>query len=176
MKYKAYIRKLEAQQLLTQEKYNQFVRELRPNLSCPNCSSPIITFHATYRRHLYKTRECRTVIDVTRMRCCSCFRTFVLLPESVIPYKRYLLISLISFLSVILEVNKTSCRTCFDLNNQYLDFLLRQYTTFHEKWVRTLNHPFPPHDPCQFGRLYHQRIGIKFMQVIPKPAGLKSVG
>lgn len=173
MKYKAYLRKLEAQQLLTQEKYNQFVRAALPQLTCPGCSSPIITFHATYPRHLYKTRECRTIIQVNRMKCCSCFRTFVLLPESVVPYKRYILVSLISFLTVILEVNKTSCRKWFDLNNSYIEFLFQQYKRLHEKWVFTTNQIFTPLDPLSFGKIYHQQVGTKFMQLIPKPYGLK---
>lgn len=171
MKYKAYKRKLEAQQLLTQEKYDQFVLTHRASLACPGCSSPVLTVHATYPRHLYKTREERTIITVTRMKCCSCSRTFVLLPESVVPYKRYLLVSLISFLSVVLEVNKTSCRKWFDLNNQYIDFLFNQYHCLHEKWLLTTNLLFPPQDPLTFGEQYHRQIGKKFMQVIPAPDG-----
>lgn len=169
MKYKTYMRKLEAQQLLTQEKYDEFLKKSLSTLRCPDCSSPAFTFHATYRRHLYKTRESRTIIEVRRMRCCSCFRTFVLLPESIVPYKRYILISLISFLTVVLEVNKTSCRRWFDLNNQYIDFIYRQYKQFHERWVLIINQSFPPKDPVSFGKAYHQRVGKKFMQVIPTP-------
>lgn len=169
MKYKAYMRKLEAQQLLTQKEYDQYVNDSIQNLRCHNCSSPVVTRHATYQRHLYKTREDRTIIEVQRMKCCSCFITFVLLPESIIPYKRYSLVSLVSFLTVVLEVNKTRCRKWFDLNNHYIDFLLRQYKQMHEKWVHTIDHLFPPEDALSFGRRYHQQVGKKFMQIIPNP-------
>lgn len=167
MKYKAFFRKLEAEQLLNQERYNKFVKKCLPTLRCPRCSCPHFTFHDTYDRHLYKSREERTIIRVNRMKCCSCFRTFVLLPESVIPHKRYLLTSLISFLAVVLEVNKTVCRKWFDLNNHYIDFLMRQYHTQHEKWIAITGYSFPPDDPLAFGVQYHHQIGVKFMQVIP---------
>ncbi|MFR3734153.1 MAG: hypothetical protein ACLTW7_16010 [Enterococcus sp.] len=49
MKYKAYMRKLEAQQLLTQKEYDQYVNDSIQNLRCPSCSSPIVTRHATYQ-------------------------------------------------------------------------------------------------------------------------------
>lgn len=63
MKNKAYMRKLEAQQLLIQ-KYDEFLKKSLSPLRCPDCSGHACTFHATYRRHLYKTRESIIVIEV----------------------------------------------------------------------------------------------------------------
>ena len=167
MKYTISFRKLKAEKLPTQESYDQYVRELLPCLICPNCKSPSLARHDRYSRHLYKDKDERITILVQRMKCRSCRKTFVILPESVFPYKRYILPSLITFISVVKEVSKSSCRRWFELNNSHLDYLLNQYSLVHEKWLKIWELTIPPDDFLSFSQDYHRLVGIKFMQIIP---------
>lgn len=75
-----------------QRQYDQFAFQTLMQVACPKCQNPAgITRHGSYLRQFYLTASERIKIMVTRARCHACNCTFVLLPASVTPYKRYIL-------------------------------------------------------------------------------------
>lgn len=83
----------------SQVDYQTFLEKSVAQVRCPKCKSKYyLKNHDWYPRHLYISPDERLVIRMRRLKCSSCMITFIVLPPTVIPYKRYVMETIYSVL------------------------------------------------------------------------------
>lgn len=149
-----------------QQKYNQFVAEKFSNTACPHCMNPAeLTRHGEYRRWLYGSQGLRVSIRLTRLRCHSCDKTFVLLPPEIVPYKRYVLAAILEALNLV----TTSSVYCAENSLDIVARVVRRWRDQFNRWHRMLciTHDIPLDSPYEASQQYSRlRPGRRLMQII----------
>jgi transposase-like protein len=150
-----------------QQQYDQFAFQALTQVACPKCQNPAgITRHGSYLRQFYLTASQRIKITVTRARCHACDRTFVLLPASVAPYKRYILETMLKALRLARSKSIYAVENTLDICAS----TIRRWQMQFEKWHKVLyiSHGLNRIDSAEeLGSMYaHERLGRRFMQII----------
>lgn len=123
----------------SQAAYDQFLVDTRPFLACPHCDNALhLKVHGRYWRYLYfLDGECQ--IQLTRMRCLSCTKTFVLLPPEIIPHKRYLANIVISAVKETYASSAYEVERWTDLSQSLLTYWLHQFKQWYLAWAYILD-------------------------------------
>lgn len=118
-----------------QQQYDQFVLDILTDIACPHCqNSSGLTQHGRYRRHLYYVGGFRGIIEVMRLRCHACTKTFVLLPPSIVPYKRYVLASILQAVHAAAAKSVYYAEYSLDLSAR----LIRRWCAHYSQWHKML--------------------------------------
>lgn len=121
-----------------QRQYNQYVLDAFRNIVCPHCqNSSGLTQHGRYRRHLYYVGGFRGIIEVMRLRCHACTKTFVLLPPSIVPYKRYVLASILQAVHVAAAKSVYYAEHSLDLSARVISSWYAHFHQWHEMLCQT---------------------------------------
>jgi transposase-like protein len=141
------------------------------SIACPTCQNTLgITRHGAYQRQIYLNAETHIQISVTRLRCHACSHTFVLLPASVIPFKRYVLQLVLTALRVIWTKSVYHAEQNLGIATRALRYWRSQFQTWHETLF--LSHELDQlQDAVDVAAKYNQlRAGRRFMQIISASA------
>ena len=130
-----------------EEKINKYIEEYENNLNngylkCPYCDSTDLIKWGNYERniiylvnnksHSIVIKEPRSrVIKIKRVKCKSCNHTHALLPEGIIPYKQYILKTIIESITDKTDVSEDLIKNWKRQINKIFKPLLR--TTFKNK-------------------------------------------
>jgi transposase-like protein len=158
--------RLSKAQILIQQKYDQFVDEYFAKTACPHCmNSSELTHHGKYRRWLYVSQSIRVSITVTRLRCHSCDKTFVLLPSEIVPYKRYVLAAILKAINLVNSRSVYCAENSLDIAARVIRRWRDQFNRWHRMLCITHDIPLNSSDEAnlQYSRL---RPGRRLMQII----------
>ena len=150
-----------------QRQYDQFAFQTLLQVACPKCQNPAgITRHGAYLRQFYLTASQRIKIMVTRARCHACNCTFVLLPASVTPYKRYILKTILKALRVARGKSNYAIENTLDICTSTIRRWKMQFARWHE--VIYITRELSEIDSVEkLASIYTlERPGRRFMQVI----------
>lgn len=149
-----------------QQKYNQFVVANMSKVACPHCMNSFgLTRHGEYQRKLYWSHGVRFDIVVTRLRCHACDKTFVLLPPSIAPYKRYVLATILEALNLATSRSVYCAEASLDIASRSVRYWRDQFKRWHE--TLCITHGIPLNQAVEASQRYAQlRPGRRLMQVI----------
>lgn len=149
-----------------QQKYNQFVVDAQSAVSCPHCMNSVdLTRHGEYRRWLYWSHSVRLSIMVTRLRCHACDKTFVLLPPNVVPYKRYVLASILEAVNLVSTSSVYFAEISLDIAAHGIRTWRNQFNRWHK--MLCITDDIPLNQPVKASQRYSQlRPGRRLMQII----------
>lgn len=150
-----------------QQQYDQFVRNNLTVVACPHCQNSFgLTQHGRYLRQLYCTGGYRGIIEVTRLRCHSCDKTFVLLPPGIVPYKRYVLASILKAVHLATSRSMYYAESVLDVSAKLIRFWGTHFHQWHEMLCRAHDISLDD-DPEMAAIMYSQlRPTRRLMQVI----------
>lgn len=147
----------------SQVDYQTFLEKSVAQVRCPKCKSKYyLKNHDWYPRHLYISPDERLVIRMRRLKCSSCMITFIVLPPTVIPYKRYVMETIYSVLKQLTTHSIYWLEKNRGFNAKLLRYWFDQYRSFHQPFIN-LYHPLA----CDLAQLYQTYWpGHRFMQLI----------
>ena len=119
----------------SQVAYDQFLVTVAPSLTCPHCENSLqLKVHGRYWRYLYFLEgECQILL--TRMRCLSCTKTFVVLPPEIIPHKRYLATIVITAVKEACASSAYQVEHWSDLSQSLVTYWLKQFNLWYLAWA-----------------------------------------
>ena len=121
-----------------QKKYDQYLLKALTKLQCPHCQNPVgLKVHGRYLRNIYLTATKRRKIMVSRM-ICTCGKTFVVLPPAIIPFKRYILKTVLKAVQASKSHSIYQAEQQLDITSSLIRYWLKQFDTWH----RTLTKAF----------------------------------
>jgi hypothetical protein len=126
----------------------------------------MLTIHDTYQRYVYLNKEVRNQIWVTRMKCNSCNKTFVVLPPSIIPFKRYVLVTVAMIIAITEIISEYKALEIYEIAKSHLRYWMKQYQKWHKVWVSIGEFELPPPDADSFSITYQKLTNHTFMQII----------
>lgn len=115
-----------------QQKYDRFVTDTISKTACPNCMNTFgLTRHGKYRRWLYWSHGVRFNIMVTRLRCHACDKTFVLLPPNIVPFKRYVLATILDAVNLVASGSIYCAEASLDIAARVVRRWRNQFSRWH---------------------------------------------
>lgn len=150
---------------ILQKNYDNHYNKQLKYLKCPRCKSPLLKYHGKYERNIYLSSDRHAVIELNRLYCESCYRTFSLLPDYIIKFKRYVAPFIIEVISSILSssIKKTSKE--LNLSKGYLRYLKNQYYERHHHALKILRIDLQHNDPFNICKLFINKFKYNFMQI-----------
>lgn len=119
-----------------QQEYNQYLFWKLDHLQCPHCENPVgLKIHARYARNIYLTATKRIKIMVSRM-ICTCGKTFVVLPPAVIPFKRYVLDTVLAVIKASKGRSMYQAEAQFEITSSLIQYWFKQFNQWHSALVK----------------------------------------
>lgn len=150
---------------IIQSKYDAYFSSKRHLFRCPSCSSSHLHLHATYSREVYLSWSIHTTLQVNRLRCDSCGRTFVVLPPFLIKFKRYILHFYVRATTLLQSKSKYFIHKQLHLSLGYIRYLFLQFHHFHQDALFAMQITLPPPNLNTFAELYYKKYSYAFMQI-----------
>lgn len=149
-----------------QQKYDRFVTDTISKTACPNCMNTFgLTRHGKYRRWLYWSHGVRFNIMVTRLRCHACDKTFVLLPPNIVPFKRYVLATILDAVNLVASGSIYCAEASLDIAARVVRRWRNQFSRWHK--MLCITHDIPLTQTLEASHQYAQlRPGRRLMQII----------
>lgn len=148
-----------------QKKYDQYLFQKLDQLQCPHCQNPAeLKPHARYPRNIYLTATKRIKIMVSRM-ICTCGKTFVVLPPAVIPFKRYVLDTVLAVIKASKERSMYQAEEQFEITSSLIQYWFKQFNQWHSALVKAFGLlELAPSEAAYQYNLYHQQ--RRLMQIV----------
>lgn len=152
---------------IRQSEYQTYLENKINGLRCKHCRSPDVPPHASYRRWVYFSNGKCIQLLIQRFRCSSCLKSFSLLPQFVVPYKRYCIFITMSLLSAYQEgLSIHELYRNLGLDRSHIRYLLKQFRQLHLDGILSLEERIPPSDISGFMEIYRMQFGCDFMQIV----------
>jgi hypothetical protein len=104
---------------------------------------------------------------IQRFKCLSCRKTFNILPQFVVPYKRYCIFVILSLLDASQHGQSThAVHKDLGLACSHIRYLLKQFRQIHLVGTLTLEEHIPPSEISSFMETYRIQFGYDFMQIV----------
>lgn len=147
-----------------QARYDAETTALMNGLSCPHCQNTAgFRLHDYRPRHLYLDPGTRITITITRLKC-SCQKTFTLMPDWLIPFKRYVMAFVLEAIRMTARHRVYWTANSLELDSTTIRRWWSQFRQFHQALATA-------HRLDQCPRLASQRYaklrhGRRLMQII----------
>ncbi|WP_035180836.1 DUF6431 domain-containing protein [Lentilactobacillus farraginis] len=148
-----------------QKKYDHYLFRVLDRLQCPHCHNPVgLRIHGRYLRNIYLTATKRIQIMVSRM-ICTCGKTFVVLPPAIIPFKRYILGTVLAVIKASKGQSVYYAEKRFEVASSLIRYWLRQFDQWHGALVKAFGLlESGPIEAAYLYNHYHQK--RRLMQII----------
>ena len=148
-----------------QQEYHDYFFSILDKLRCPHCQNPSgLRTHGRYARHLYLNNEQHIKILVSRM-ICTCGKTFVVLPPSIIPFKRYVLEHVLDAIRLARTKSRYHLEQRLGISSRLIHYWQGQYQAWHQALDKIL--ALLDLSSGQAAQAYNQaRPKRRFMQII----------
>lgn len=148
-----------------QTAYDRFFNDfLSMHPSCPKCNHTAIVFYDVCSREVYLNHTYSFTLQISRVRCANCSCLSRILPDYVIPHKRYVVGLICLALDVTQSVRSVSNRTA--LSTKLIRYWRTQYKKWHEVGLQALMGHLPLEEYPVFLQSYKESYGYAFMQVL----------